>query len=504
VISTAPPPSSAASTEPDDRPIGRRVLETVQTVLLALALAFIFRAFFVEPFIIPTGSMAESLLGVHATRLCPACGWEFNVGTEAGRRAAGRFVPPPEIVCANCRLRLVPSPADTFGKAGDRVLVHKWAYALGGLLGPDRWDVIVFRDPGDPDLHYIKRLVGLPGETVEILDGDVFIDGRIARKPPAVQAALWTVVFDQSHVPVRAAASGGTARWVPEPPAAWNSPADRILRVTADAEPASLRFNAEAARDYLLDFSSYNGRSTGALVGDVRLVLEITRWSGDGTVELELVHPPDRYAARLSAGGIEVTREPLGEDRFESSPQPPATEPVATLARASAPALRAGWPVAVEFGYLDQRLYLRVDGRDVVPESAGDCARTADAVRAAHDVRSVRLGLRAERVRLAIRGLRIDRDVYYTITPQTVRAYPGRPFQLGPEEYFVLGDNSADSFDSREWAEVGPHLPRGARPGSVRADQIVGRAAFVYLPGLLATDHGQYRVPDVGRMRFVR
>ena len=468
------------------------MLETVQTVLLALALAFIFRAFFVEPFIIPTGSMAESLLGVHATRLCPACGWEFDAGTEAGGRSVGGFVPPPEIVCPNCRLRLFPTPADTFGKSGDRVLVHKWAYALSGVLGPRRWDVIVFRDPASPELHYIKRLVGLPGETVEILDGDLFIDGRIARKPPAVQAGLWTVVFDQSHMPVRVAASGSAARWLPDPPAAWSSPADRVLRVAAGDEPTALRFNAEAARDYLLDFSSYNGRSSGALVGDVRLVAEITRLSGGGAVELELVHPPDCFVARLAPEGIELTRQPL------------AGGPAEELAHAAAPALPAGRPVAVEFGYLDQRVFLRVAGRDIVPETAGCDARSADQVRDARDARPIGLGLSAERVRLTIRGLRIDRDVYYTITSQTVRAYPGRPFRLGPQEYFVLGDNSADSFDSREWTEVGPHLPRDTRPGTVRADQIVGRAAFVYLPGLLAADHGQYRVPDVGRMRFVR
>ena len=317
------------------------MLETVQTVLLALALAFIFRAFFVEPFIIPTGSMAESLLGVHATRLCPACGWEFDAGTEAGGRSVGGFVPPPEIVCPNCRLRLFPTPADTFGKSGDRVLVHKWAYALSGVLGPRRWDVIVFRDPASPELHYIKRLVGLPGETVEILDGDLFIDGRIARKPPAVQAGLWTVVFDQSHMPVRVAASGSAARWLPDPPAAWSSPADRVLRVAAGDEPTALRFNAEAARDYLLDFSSYNGRSSGALVGDVRLVAEITRLSGGGAVELELVDPPDCFVARLAPEGIELTRQPL------------AGGPAEELAHAAAQALPAGRPVAVEFGYLE-------------------------------------------------------------------------------------------------------------------------------------------------------
>jgi hypothetical protein len=78
-------------------------------------------------------------------------------------------------------------------------------------------------------------------------------------------------------------------------------------------------------------------------------------------------------------------------------------------------------------------------------------------------------------------------------------------FVLNADEYFVLGDNSPDSHDSREWVERGVHLPDDYRPGTVRADQIVGEAAFVYLPGLLPEGRsGRWRLPDLGRVRFVR
>ena len=57
---------------------------------------------------------------------------------------------------------------------------------------PKRWDIIVFKYPGDATMNYIKRLVGLPGETIRIHDGDLWIrkpdqpEGHfeIARKPP--------------------------------------------------------------------------------------------------------------------------------------------------------------------------------------------------------------------------------------------------------------------------------------------------------------------------------
>ncbi len=74
VLAPAPPaPSTVASRR--RRP--GRIPEIVQTVFTGLILAFIFRAFLVEPFIIPTGSMADALLGAHARLTCPACGWQF-------------------------------------------------------------------------------------------------------------------------------------------------------------------------------------------------------------------------------------------------------------------------------------------------------------------------------------------------------------------------------------------------------------------------------------------
>lgn len=45
------------------------------------------------------------------------------------------------------------------------------------LRDPKRFDIVIFRYPDDESELYIKRIIGLPGETVEIKDGDVYIDG---------------------------------------------------------------------------------------------------------------------------------------------------------------------------------------------------------------------------------------------------------------------------------------------------------------------------------------
>jgi len=56
-----------------------------------------------------------------------------------------------------------------------------------------------FRNPIEPSINYIKRLIGRPGETVEIIDGDIYIDGQISRKPAKVQEELWMPVYDNDY-----------------------------------------------------------------------------------------------------------------------------------------------------------------------------------------------------------------------------------------------------------------------------------------------------------------
>jgi signal peptidase I len=84
---------------------------------------------------------------------------------------------------------------------GDRLLVNKFVFAPGrGLLAavlPERpirrGDVLVFRYPEDPRRDFIKRVVALPGETVEIHDKRVSVDGRPLVEPYAFHAddAVW-------------------------------------------------------------------------------------------------------------------------------------------------------------------------------------------------------------------------------------------------------------------------------------------------------------------------
>lgn len=80
-------------------------------------------------------------------------------------------------------------------KVGDHLLVSKFIYGVRNpftgevwidIRDPRRYDVVVFRYPRDPRQDYIKRVIGLPGETVEIRDKTVYIDGQRVDDPRAV------------------------------------------------------------------------------------------------------------------------------------------------------------------------------------------------------------------------------------------------------------------------------------------------------------------------------
>src|SRR5438128_7735294 len=88
-----PPPSNPApaaqtgadkKNEPAETTSGS-VKETIESILVAFILAFVFRAFVVEAFVIPSGSMAPTLLGAHMRYRCEECGYEFDVNYPSER-----------------------------------------------------------------------------------------------------------------------------------------------------------------------------------------------------------------------------------------------------------------------------------------------------------------------------------------------------------------------------------------------------------------------------------
>lgn len=499
--------TGAHLTDSDDRLTWGSPVDTFRTLIMAMILAFIFRAFLVEPFIVPTGSMAHTLLGAHLRVVCENCGFDYAAGPRGGSRYDAPFELPGETICPSCQHRMPkPDLSGLIPRDGDRILVQRWPYELGGPFAPRRWDVLVFRDPADPEQNYIKRLVALPGETIEIIDGDVFINGAVARKSDAAQSSLWYPVYHHDFAPLEDSELGVRARWVavdrellPLPvgtTGGWTDAESRLIRhEPINAAPRTLLFAPRGAHQYDQDLYAYDHGSSGARYGDVRLCAALMLEDTDGALSFE-IHRRDRAIVARIEPRVGVSLKLLARPGFHSRAPGDSTHAEFRIAPG---------PHSIEFAYVDWRAYLRLDGRDVLELPVNPGEAELEAVREWRLPPATECRITAAGLKFALERLRIDRDVHYTYdADDTRRAYPGDVFELREDEFFVLGDNSPQSHDSREWLVRGPHLPPEYRLGTVRRDQIVGRAVFVYLPGLQPPDWGWWKIPDIGRMRFIR
>ena len=197
--------------------------------LLCLALAVIvFRTFEVEGYMISTGSMAPALLGFHKHIVCPTCKYPFAFGVsyqsdsdgtisgDGDDEAAGHDSAKERQLCTcpNCGQQAIDISRVPRNQ-GDQLLVFREAY---WRRLPRRWEVIVFRNPYETTQAYVKRLAGLPGETIEIRNGDVFADGNLCRKDYKTQQAVRIPVYDHDYEP--ADDPEWKSRWQPDP--GWN------------------------------------------------------------------------------------------------------------------------------------------------------------------------------------------------------------------------------------------------------------------------------------------
>jgi signal peptidase I len=155
------------------------------------------------------------------------------------------------------------------------------------------------------------------------------------------------------------------------------------------------------------------------------------------------------------------------------------------------------WPrsVRLEAAVIDRRLQVAIDGRLLFDpfdyEASGSGSRANES--------PIAVGVRGGS--LEVSELRVFRDIYYTGSLANTPRFPHgmrAAVPLGSDDYFVLGDNSPVSNDSRFWSE-GP---------VVRGSMFVGKPFLVHLPGQLVPLEVFGRsvcwVPDPRRIRYIR
>ena len=175
-------PASEATPAPErTKPKSKSGRESIESFVVVFV-AFLVWSLEAEGFVIPTGSMATTLMGRHKEIVCPQCGDVYTVNADREVDSSGNGpstgVRVLKGTCVNCRFETRVDQEPSF--SGDRVYVMKLG-ATVPLLGSrtpsalKRWDVTVFKLPEEPEVRYIKRLVGMPDEVVRIEGGDLWM-----------------------------------------------------------------------------------------------------------------------------------------------------------------------------------------------------------------------------------------------------------------------------------------------------------------------------------------
>ncbi|MDP7005610.1 MAG: S26 family signal peptidase [Phycisphaerales bacterium] len=515
----------------DERHRQSGIIETLQSLVVAFALAMVFRGFVVEGFVIPTGSMAPTLLGQHLLMHSDQTGEDFPVGFDISRSVS------PERFSDPLLGRSVPLSISEAKKiqprGGDRVLVLK---TLFPFFEPERFDVVVFKNPTDTQgasANYIKRLIGLPGETLWIADGDIFTKKGntpflIQRKPEHIQRSLWRPVSNSDAVPTDALALTRPWRgppWRGRPSSAWSF--ENRTWSCKTPTPSSLEWDLN--RMLIDDWLPYNmlmPTLRNEPMSDVRVSATIIPETLNLVADFSLEALGHNFIWSLESGVVSLSMYTKNGEEVSS-------------VESNYELFEANMPTRVEFWHVDQMMSLYINGERVIellydfgPEKRLRLATGSDQSVLIEDIagrggKQPKLSWHFEGSPLSIKRLDVDHDLYYRSSRLPSRAtknptkegneklvevgspafgtHPDKLAVLGEDQFLMAGDNSAYSLDGRLWGN--PDLFVATQiddtPFVVNRDLLIGKAWSVYWPSGYRLGFAPI-IPDFGRIRFIR
>ncbi len=354
---------------------------------------------------------------------------------------------------------------------------------------PERWDVIVFTF--DQWKNYIKRLVGKPGERIDLWDGDVYVNGEIERKyrHPYIQDVFWVKISDSSvaerglsdHRPAwkELPANGAGRDAVENMLARWNK-TTRRWSVNASGEMAVLEYQRGFDNFYHYNLFTHGAggyprpvqvgdRKVEFVVNPVRTPLESSAakrvdggWIGGEIREGDFTFQFRIPVVDGPASGEKAVlrRMPTDKDALSDPDRPayanPALETTANVV------VRKDATTRIVFENVDDRAAVYVDGELVLELEYTSLPKGADftdadwsprlpseLVETAH---TLRLMVADSQVELS--DITVFRDMYYISRFNSQVRYKWSSIELGEGEYFALGDNGPSSSDGRFWRHV--------------------------------------------------
>lgn len=381
--------------------------------------------------------MAPNLLGEHFKVKCSDCSHQFACDTK---KPADN-----KVVCPNCGCRDNSIEGLTIEPA-DKVKVVLLNETERNKL--QRGDVVAFKLPNDEDSIAVKRIVGLPRETIEIRHGDIFINDKLYRKSIAQQKISRIPVYDSGKLVEikddhqRLESTGGNELW---DDFIWSYFAHvHKDRYGTDGERPKLEWltyrnwrccrhdGERSAKHPVEDYYAFNQDLNRNLNPTDELFFKFeVECKPDAILFVAVPHNGQNYKINFDFRKKYISfMNPLGAlGEFELSDK-----------------VKAGKNV-IEVSTIDHRLVVIFDGEEVLRH---DVFR-ANAVNA---VAVTPFGLSFTKGTVKMNRLQIWRDVYYLnegpfyaglVKPMS------KTFKAGDGEFILLGDNSPVSSDSRHW-----------------------------------------------------
>jgi signal peptidase I len=326
----------------------------------------------------------------------------------------------------------------------------EWVFVRFDRAEPERNDIVVFRRPGE-DTPIVKRVLGLPKELLRISQGDVLIDRQPLRssEPRAPEVPLfddrWHRIEDRFEI-------GEVQSRV------WRREGNEWMLDARDVplndDAALLRLSGPLDDGYLGPDHAYVVGQTQA--NDARIECEVRFDDERGEVRLGLKEQADTFEGVLSRENATTAKAVITRRSGNA--------PVEELGTAHFPLVIGQW-IKLSFENRDNALKLSFE-RPPLLQIYTQNSREPDEASSSGRGPSGRAYFGGAGGRIAFRSIRLARDLVYTD-----RGHVGveSEIQLGPGDYFLLGDNSSQSRDSREW-------------GPVKSSDIVGRPVWVVWP----------------------
>ena len=392
--------------------------------------------------IVSGGSMAPTFRGEHFQLQCDDCRYPFSIDANNVPKSSLAVCPN----CGNPKISFYGQPL----QSSTRMTVHQPVDSI------NRWDVIAFNEPASNNRNeqrlLTKRVVGLPGETVQLRDGNLLINGELIRKPYKLNQQVRIPIFDS-----RFKATSKSKRLIPaNEVSGWNTETNGWSFESQQAVPANktgfdwleyqhIKGYRHSGDRYQVspieDDYGYNQNVARKLhhVNEVMLQLQI---ENEATAHLAVsLFRDQKQSCQKQSCHIEFQFDRL-RILVSAGKEPPVEVEAEWLNTPSSLIEISNFDGQLQIIHNHEKRYLRTIAvgsnvnskpNDVMPSS------------------QISLGATNGNVRIS--SLQIFRDIHYycETTNQTDEAVK---FELGADEYFVLGDNAPISIDSRIFGPI--------------------------------------------------